>query len=190
MRSPRLRMVAGGLVIGAGPRSVSVQLVPADQPLGRVDAVVLEEDTHLVLSAPVAVPDEPEHPVRVMTALIEAQPARPGNVIVKGRSGPLRFLAVVHDVEQTPTWREEWVRAAVEAVVIEATRRRLRTLAVPVLAAKHGSMSPLAFARVLRETLLGGPASSLETLYLLLPPLDVIERRNVERELLGVNTIC
>jgi hypothetical protein len=52
---------------------------------------------------------EPDiHPIRLMTDVINAEPEPIGSVVVR-KGNPLRFLAIVHDVNQEPTWREEWV---------------------------------------------------------------------------------
>lgn len=186
MASPSLSLLAGGIIVGHSAEGVRVQLIATSESAHDADALILEEDTHLILSAPAILPRKPEHPIRTMTALIDAKPVRPGEVIVKGRSAPFRFLAVVHDIERTPSWRPDWVRAALNAVVQEAAARELRSIALPVLAGKHGNMEPAVFAAMLRETLLSRPTASLASVYLLLPPLDPVGRRRVERALNGL----
>ena len=68
----------------------------------------------------------------------------PGTVIARG-SNPIHFLAVVHDLDQTPTVREEWVAKALEQIIREVNARDIRSLAVPLLGGVHGSLSTTQF---------------------------------------------
>ena len=85
---------------------MDVVAAPYNRPPFKVDALAVEEDTFLVMSADRKVHDTREPLIRIMTRVIETQPKDPGSVFVKGGS-PLRFLAIVHDLNEEPTWREE-----------------------------------------------------------------------------------
>ncbi|MGK0171854.1 MAG: hypothetical protein ACI9W2_003585 [Gammaproteobacteria bacterium] len=178
-----LRAVDGGLQVTFGNNCIRIQLTTAPDVDSALDAVVFEEDTHLLLSAPLVLRDKPEHPIRVMTALIEAQPVAPGSVVVRGKTVPYQLMAIVHDVDRSPTWQDAWVVEAVHGVLAKASELSLRTLALPVLGAKHGSIEPERFAVILREALDNTTALSLDTLWLLLPPIAPARRRQVERTL-------
>ena len=66
----------------------------------------MEEDTFCVLSADPSVSDPGKSLMKIKTRLLEITPEQRGSVIVcKGR--PLRFLAIVHDFNEDPSWREE-----------------------------------------------------------------------------------
>jgi hypothetical protein len=60
------------------------------------------------------------------------------------------LLAVVHDLDIEPSWRESWVAAALSSIFAEAATRRLRTLRIPLLATRHGRLAPSRFMRLLR----------------------------------------
>jgi len=142
---------------------------PEDAPPFEVDAVAAEEDTWLVLSAdPVAT--EPEEGLEeILAAARQAQPEPPGSVVVlEGR--PLRLLAVVHDLSREPTWREEWVASALAAILAECEARGIRSLALPPLGARHGSLAPPRFEELLAEALRAAPPLRLERLWLVVPP--------------------
>jgi hypothetical protein len=144
---------------------VRVVIAPADEPPFRVDAEVVEDDTFLVLSADPE-PVEPDaHPLRVLQAAHEAEAVPPGTVIARP-GAPLRLLAVVHDLAQDPTWREEWVGMALAGVLREVRARRVRALALPVLGARHGRMPAAAFAGLLQGALEADPPPSLARLWL------------------------
>ena len=163
---PPLRLIRGGS--RRKIRRGALRLVAAPAPPFAVEAVVEEEDTYLVLSAPPEVRDEPEHPIRLMTELLEARGEEPGSVVVRP-GPPLRLLAVVHDLSAEPTWREEWVASALNNVFRVARRRRLRSLALPFLARRHGKLEPERFVALLRGALERGVPENLQRLWLIVP---------------------
>ena len=69
-----------------------------------IDALVLEEDTDLILIQPPIAADTSEHPIRLMTALYATPAHCPGTIIIK-REVPLRILAIVHDLALDPSTR-------------------------------------------------------------------------------------
>lgn len=130
------------------------------------DAVVLEEDTSLVLSADPTPRDPGEHPIRIMTALYDHRPCAPGSVVVQGRF-PVRMLAMVHDLDQDPTWREEWVCAALDEVLAESGRRGLRRLAMEPLGTVHGRLARERFMALLEQALARASPASPQEIWLM-----------------------
>jgi len=118
--------------------------------------------------------------MRVMTRVIETRPQTPGSVLVKGKR-PLRLLAIVHDLNQDPSWREEWIANALDRILAEAETRRLRSIALPFLGTLHGSLEKQRFVVLLRDALERNPAIHLERLWLVVPEgssskiLDILE---------------
>jgi len=119
-----------------------------------------------VLSADPGVRDPGEHPIRIMTALYDQQPHTPGSIVVQGRS-PYRMLAVVHDLDQDPTWREEWVCAALDEVLAESGRRGLRRLAMEPLGAVHGRLARERFMALLEQVLGRASPACLQEIWLM-----------------------
>ena len=164
--------------ISRGP--VSIVAAPKQSPPFPVDGVAFEEDTFLVLSADPVVRAPKESLMRVMTKLIETRPQTPGSVLIKGK-GPLRLLAIVHDLNQDPSWREEWIASALDMILAEAETRRLRSIALPFLGTLHGSLEKQRFVVLLRDALERNPAIHLKRLWLVVPEgtrskiLDILE---------------
>ena len=158
------------------PRRVAVVAAPESVPPFAVAAVVAEEDTYLVLSAGAEITGPDPARLRVFHEAYTAEPMEPGSVVVRTGT-PLRLLAVVHDLSAVPTWREEWVDAALAAVMRETGRRRLRSLALPLLGRVHGDQSPEAFVRALWDALERAGPRSLERLWLVTPEGDLEEVR-------------
>jgi hypothetical protein len=137
-----------------------------------VDAVVAEEDTYLVLSADTGVMEPAVARLRVFHEAYAAEPVEPGNVVAR-EGTPLRLLAVVHDLSQDPTWREDWVAASIGAVLREADSRRVRTLAMPPLGRVHGALARERLVVLLRSALQDRPPRNLEQLFLVVPDEEV-----------------
>jgi hypothetical protein len=145
-----------------------IEVVVAPERPRAADAVVEEEDTYLVLSADPEVREPPVARLRAFHEAYTAEPAEPGSVVVRD-GAPTRLLAVVHDLSQDPSWREEWVAAALRAVIAEADSRKVRTLAMPPLGRVHGSLPRERFVVLLRSALQAGAPRNLEQICLVVP---------------------
>ncbi len=181
-KTPRLRLIPGGYPREISHGSVRIVATPKDRPPFPVDAVAFEEDTFLVLSADpeVRIPNEPL--LQVMTRVIETPPEKPGSVLVKGKR-PLHLLAIVHDLNQEPSWTEEWIVSALDGIFKEAESRRLKSIALPFLGTLHGSLDKERFVVLLKRVLERMSAKYLKRLWLVVPAgtsskiLQILESR-------------
>jgi hypothetical protein len=149
-------------------RELEVVAAPEGAEPFATDAVVAEEDTYLVLGADAEIPESQIARLRIFHEAFTAKPAEPGSVVV--RTGPpLRLLAVVHDLSQQPTWSEEWVAAALDAILREVGTRGLRTLAMPLLGRVHGALPIDRFVVLLRSALDRCNPACLERVWLVTP---------------------
>lgn len=165
---PGLKLIRGNYPYEITIGSVDIVAAPHNRPPFKVDAVAAEEDTFLVMSADRRVHDPKEPLMKIMTRVIETRPKAPGSVFVQGGS-PLRFLAVVHDLNEEPTWREEWIASALDAIFQEAERRGLGSIALPFLGTLHGSLDKERFLVLLRSALEKLPLNRLKRLWLVMP---------------------
>ena len=164
----KFRVIPGGYPREISRGSLKIVAAPKDNQPFPVDAVAFEEDSFLVLSAETTVPEPKEPLLQVMTKLIETHPETPGSVLVKGKR-PLRMLAIVHDLNREPTWREEWVVSALRGIFQEVERRRLGSLALPFIGTLHGNLGKERFICMLREVLECIEFKHLENLWLVIP---------------------
>jgi len=148
--------------------SVQIFVAPENMAPYPVDAWAAEEDTYLVLSADPEVQATHEDPEKLMGDAFKAKPQKPGSVLVRGER-PLHLLAILHDLNQEPTWKEEWVVSALDAIFREAESRKLQSLAVPLLGTLHGSLEKRRFIVLLREAVERRPPSHLKRLWLVVP---------------------
>ncbi len=133
-----------------------------------MDGIAFEEDTFLVMSADPVVRDPKEPLVRIMTRVIETRPESPGSVLVRGKR-PLRLLAIVHDLNQEPSWREEWIASALDRIFQLAEDRELESIALPFLGTLHGKLTKERFLVLLRAAISRNPPTHLKRLWLIVP---------------------
>lgn len=160
----------------------ALHTVPLDgEPPFEPDAVVREEDTWLVLG-PDPDPEPPEEDAGTLLGDAAGyEPRPPGSVVVR-EGAPVELLAVVHELDREPTWRPEWVDAALEEVVRTLHERGAGNVVVPVLGAVHGTMHPLRFHRSLRAALETLSPWALREICVRIPPkVDPRAARDIER---------
>ncbi len=130
-----------------------------------VDARVIEEDTHLVLSAGNQLPEAAEPAIRVMTAALYAEPCALGAVVVRP-GAPRLLLAVVHDLDLSPSCRPQAVREALARALERSRALGVRALAVPLLGAVHGVLPPEQALGLVLEVLSATSLAHLERVWL------------------------
>ena len=153
-------------------RGVRIAAAPHDRAPFQVAAVALEEDTNLLMSARAELRAPAEGYGKLVEQMNAFEPLEPGAVVARG-DAPVRLLAVVHDIEQTPTWKEAWIERALSELLKEVDRRKLGSLCLPVLGSLHGDMSTARFARLLRTSLEQDPPKRLRRIWALVPEEEI-----------------
>ena len=175
-KRPGLRLVRGGKG-GGRPGPVRIMVATPDEA-STADAVVLEEDTWLVLSAEPKVTIPTDHPIRIFTDLHKAQPLATGTVIeCQGR--PMTLMAVVYDFGAEPCCRSEWVAAALSGILRICRERGLRSILLPLLGVRHGRMRPEAVLSLLVRAIRNELSELPVTLRLLVSPEAVDDIRQM-----------
>ncbi len=165
-RRARLRVLPGGRTRRLQLAQRLIAIAPVDSPPFDLDARVFEEDTFRIMSAAPEWAPPAEHPIRIMHDLQSYRPDRPGDLVVQtGR--PMRLLAIVHDVNCEPTWRPEWIAAALRNMLLTADRHRLVSIGLPLLGRQHGSMPRSDFADLLADALSEGSGCYPRRLWLI-----------------------
>lgn len=147
---------------------VRVVEAPNDTPPFEIEAIALEEDTSLVLSADISVRDSKQHPIRLMTELYDEQSKTPGSVVVKD-GNPIRLMAIVHDFDQDPSCREEWITSCLEHIFEHCARGTISSLGLECLGTKHGRLAKEKFDDLLHSALKSAPPGSLRRIWLIGP---------------------
>lgn len=148
---------------------VHVIVAPEDEPPFNIDALAVEEDTHLLLSSDGEIEEPEESFGDLVAAAGERPPSAPGSVLVQ-KGEPLRFLAIVHDIDCQPTWREEWIASAINGIVEEAEWRRLAAIGLPLIGTRHGNIEPRCVALWLARCLSRTTFRHLKRVWVIAPP--------------------
>jgi hypothetical protein len=168
-KKPSLKPIKGGLITEIRWKGLLIAAAPKDSPPFPVDALAFEEDTFLVMSADATVRDPKIPLIRIMSRLIETKPRAPGTVLVQGHS-PVRLLAIVHDFNEDPSWKEDWIQAGLDGIFEAAEQLGTRSLGLPVLGTVHGSLDRDRGLLLLAESLRRRTLSDLTRLWLVVPP--------------------
>jgi len=127
------------------------------------DAVVIEQDTFLLLGVD-PVLEETATDIRTLAYEIEQQePLTPGSVLVS-RGKPLQLTAIVYDIEHEPMCDVAWIDIALTHILNEIQQRELNSVCMPMLGIEHGRISPKHFLKILDSTLQQQTITSLTDL--------------------------
>ena len=167
-REPNLQIIPGTYPLEISFGTIHIVAAPKDRPPFKAEAMAFEEDNFLIMSAETIVRAPKESLMKIMTRVIATQPETPGKVLVRGKR-PLRFLAVVHDLNQEPSWKEEWVADCLEKIFAEAESRKLKSIVLPFLGTLHGRLERRRFLKLLGHALSQTELSHLERIWLVVP---------------------
>ncbi len=160
---PKLRVIQGGLRSETFWGSIRIVAAPQYAPPFSIDAIAVEEDTFLVLSTEKTVYMPPEHIIRIMTKIIETLPVAPGSVVLKNGQ-PVRLLAIVHDLDREPSWREDWISQSLDLIFRETVTRNFHSVALPLLGTVYGTFDIQHFLNLLKDVLKRIPPGGLKRL--------------------------
>ena len=76
------------------------------------EAEIVEEDTWQLMAADITARETDEHPIRLMTSLIDQKPLTPGEVIIRRNE----WRAVIFDLDAEPPCTPEWIRKALQHI--------------------------------------------------------------------------
>lgn len=165
---PQLQVIQGGHQFEMSLGRYAITAAPTIKPPFPIDAVVEEEDTFLVLSAEARVRKPEGSFLKIMTNVIETRPETPGTVLLRGKN-PIRLLAIIHDLNQDPSWKEAWIKSALNRIFHVSDRRKLQSIALPFLGTHHGTLDKKRFVVILRHALQKNSPSYLQRLWLVMP---------------------
>jgi hypothetical protein len=98
-----------------------------------VGVQIIEEDTWQILSADNKASISDEHPIRLMTGLIDQLPLSAGNLVVKGN----HWQAVIMDIDQNPVCRRGWIVDIYKQVFEQVLNDHISEISLPLLGVRH-----------------------------------------------------
>lgn len=163
------KIIRGGMDNRVNVGQFQIAVAPPFRRPYPVGAVVLEEDTYLVLSSDpeIKTANDDSH-FRLYQEIKSTLPAEPGTIIERGKTRG-RWLAVVHDLSRRPSWRREWVREALIRALDLAESRQIRAIALPLLGTLYGGLKRGTYLSMLVEILRARPEDKARNLWLMVP---------------------
>ena len=141
----------------------------ASRPPFSVDVQVIEEDTWQVLSADNTARVIDEHPIRLMTGLIDQQPLLVGKVQINGS----RWQATIVDFDQNPVCQREWIDEVYRQILDLAATNNIEAVSMPLLGVSHGCIVINESLRMLIDLVKQQPETGLLRIWLSVPEEDV-----------------
>ncbi|MCW8929883.1 MAG: hypothetical protein OQL19_06560 [Gammaproteobacteria bacterium] len=112
---------------------IDIYISPKTIPPFPIDAIVEEQDTSLVLQPEDTIhelnDDKPLWYFANTKNLLEEHQL--GDVLIKSHN-PIRFICIVHDLEQSPSWCSKWIETALKKVFELSNEKSLSILAIPI----------------------------------------------------------
>lgn len=162
----RLRVLEGGRDKQASVNNLLLKIVADTLSPLPVDVRVFEEDTFLVLTVDPIVRYTEEHPIRLMTKVMESKPNKPGSIVTNNGS----WYAIVHDLDAEPTWRREWVEKAYKQTLMLGELKQIKSMGIPLLGTVYGNFTPEKSLAMLVEAIKSISFQYLKKVYILIPP--------------------
>ncbi len=129
-----MKLIQGGRLEPLSINNVEIAVSTIDSAPFPVEVMVFEEDTHLILTVDQVDEYKEEHPIRIMTDIMDAKKYRPGSIVRNGNS----WYAVVVDLDREPICDNRWVEEAIKEILNLAEKNKIFSLALPILGSVHG----------------------------------------------------
>jgi hypothetical protein len=148
-------VIAGDLDLPLAINGVALRLCAVERHLPTVQALVVEQDTGLLLDEAVVLNVTREE--RASTQEILQQPGFNypiGTVLPRqGQGQPQRLYTVIHNLNRRPSWSEEGIEQALDNLFALLPLLGIGSLAMPALAHRHGKLPVAAFISLLGDYL-------------------------------------
>jgi hypothetical protein len=141
--------------------STIIRFTETDPALLQVDVVVEEQDTNLILGKSPVIMDTIESFPALVKKMEQQIHEIPGNVIVK-ESIPIRLVAIVYDVEHTPICKESWIEEALQNILMQCDKYKIKTLAMPLLGTSYGKLREETTMQLLQDSLIQNQKQTLK----------------------------
>ena len=118
-----------------------------------VGAIVEEQDTDRVLGEFTVMNDPGDKPGWYLANKLESEPQKKtGCVIVHGQY-PVTLQAIVHDLNEDPSWRREWIEEALNNIFNLTNEKKISAIQIPALGNVRGHYGLQEFIASFKESL-------------------------------------
>lgn len=168
-----LKLIRGGKFRRYRIGNIHCNLITSHDIPSDLDALVFEEDTHLILTVDGRFAYKETHPVRLMTDLYRAKAHSPGSLIVNGKS----WYAVTIDLDADPLCQPEWVQQVYEKIATQLSENDISKLGMFLLGNVHGGLDGAGCVDVFIQAIKALKTSMLQEVWLIVPEKSLKEIR-------------
>lgn len=161
----RMNLLYGGKVKSYRLGGVLWTPARSQSNLPDMDAVVFEEDTHLVLTVNKRCTLHEKHPLRMMTDLYTAKRHRPGSLVINGNS----WYGVTIDLDCDPVCRSEWIEQVYTNIAKQVKKSKISKLGVHLLGNVHAGLDVSVCVDLLLSGLGALKGDDLDELLIIVP---------------------
>ena len=133
-----------------GPVEISICMAGRQPP--KVDAIVEEQDTNLLLDTKQVIRDTRESYRLLVNKMARQKPLGPGQVIFKNTQ-PARLIAILYDLEHSPVCSDKYITTAFNNILDILNKYKLISVAMPLLGSTYGKIPEQVFIKLLQESL-------------------------------------
>lgn len=161
----RFTLLEGGRDKQTNLNTIVLKIVPDTLSPLPVDVRIFEEDTFLVLTVDPVMRYTEEHPIRLMTKVVETKPNRPGLIVTNDSS----WYAIVHDMDSEPSCCLEWIEKAYRQALMLGEINRIKRMGMPLLGSVYGKLSSETSMELLIDAIKSVSFEHLKTILILVP---------------------
>ncbi len=147
---------------------IKIAVAPIEYVPPSIDAIVEEQDTQLLMAVDTEIKYPDDDFDTLINQMATGKTREPGQIIIK-QEKPIRFQAIIYNINQEPSWKVEWIAFALKQLIEEINNYQIKTLAMPLLGTHHGKMAEEESIELLCASLATDQASLLEKLWLIAP---------------------
>jgi hypothetical protein len=122
-------------ILGVGKHRL--HLIRKGTPEIPAEITVVEDDTWQLMSAENHLAAYSEHPVRLMTELIDQKPVSTGTVLRRNN----HWKIIIYDLDKDPISRTEWIELAFINLLSETRKPVISSLSMPLPGCSHGPVN-------------------------------------------------
>lgn len=150
--------------------TTTVSVVPEGHQFNVNVVQVEEQDTSLLMGVQANPVVEDSKPSWYLANILERQNEyTPGDVLLMRNASRCVLKAVVHNVELTPTWKEDWVALALENILSQVRQHDITALALPFLGCEFGDLKTEHFLALLQRHFTNSCPTCLKQIWLVAP---------------------
>jgi len=138
-----------------------IRFTEIDPALLNVDAIVEEQDTNLILGKSPVILETIESFQDLVKKMGQQTREIVGNVLVK-QSIPIRFIAIIYDIEHAPIVKKIWIEDAIQNILAQCEKYRIKTLAMPLLGTSYGKLEEESIIQLLQDSLIQNRQQTLK----------------------------